>query len=162
MAEVLLALGSNLGKRLANLKNALALLEEQAAILAVSPVYQTEPVGIKEQPWFVNQTARIETALAPLPLLAFLKEIERRMGRESSERNGPRIIDLDILFYENLVLKTPELTIPHPRLAERRFVLEPLSEIAGEFLHPELGLSVRELKARLAEGEWAVKLNEGE
>jgi len=159
MAEAYLALGTNLGDRVENLKIALDLIRPQAQILKTSSLYETEPVGVKEQPWFLNQAALVETDLPPLELLGFLKGVEQQMGRQKVELNGPRLIDLDILFYENLILETPDLVIPHPRLHLRNFVLEPLNEIAPGFIHPVLGLSLRELKSGLNSPEWAVKLN---
>jgi len=159
MAKAYLALGTNLGDRVENLITALDLIRQKAQCIKTSSLYETEPVGVKEQPWFLNQAAQVETDLPPLELLDFLKGVERQMGREKAELNGPRLIDLDILFYENLILHTSELTIPHPRLYLRNFVLEPLNEIAPEFIHPVLGLSVRELKSGLNSPEWAVKLN---
>ena len=152
MATVYLGLGSNLGDRQGHLGRALAALASAPAIrvLAVSRFIETEPVGGPPgQGMYLNAAARIETDLEPTALLVELKSIERRLGRREGPRWGERPIDLDILLYDDLVLETPDLVIPHPRLAERRFVLEPLSEIAPDARDPRTGLSVRDLLARL-------------
>lgn len=153
MAKVYLGLGSNLGDREGNIAEALRRLSEKVHIEAVSSIYETEPVGYKEQPWFLNAACMGETELEPEELFGFAMGIEREMGREKRVRWGPRIIDIDILFYDDLVLNTPDLTIPHPRLHERRFVLVPLAELALDLVHPVLGLTVRELLERLRKTE---------
>lgn len=140
-----LGLGSNLGAREENLRRALLLLSERVEIVKLSSVYESEPVGFKEQPWFLNLVCEIRTRLSPRDLLRFAKEIERKLGRKPSFPNAPRPIDIDILFFGDLVLKTEDLVIPHPRLHERAFVLLPLSEIAPDLVHPELGLKIKEL-----------------
>lgn len=112
---------------------------------ALSPVYETEPWGFEEQPNFLNQVIQAETDLEPHELLDFLKELEKHMGRQQTIRYGPRVIDLDILFYDDLVIETPELTIPHPNMTKRSFVLVPLAEIAPELCHPVLGIKIRDL-----------------
>lgn len=135
-----LSLGSNLRDKRRNLKRALQLLENPSVrILRASSLYQTQPVGNADQPWFVNQAVEIETDLTPWVLLALLQTIEKKMGRTRTIMNGPRLIDLDILLAENTILDTPDLTIPHPRMAARNFILVPLSEIAPDALHPILG-----------------------
>ena len=147
MTIVYLALGTNLGDRLANLHAAIAALPPGVTRLAESPVYETPPWGFTDQPAFLNMALKGETRLAPLALLAFLKKLETRLGRTPSLRYGPRKIDIDILFYDDLVLDAPELTIPHPNLHERSFVLIPLADLAPKLVHPVLGKSVRELLA---------------
>ena len=142
-------MGANLGERDANLQAAVAALPPMVAVKALSPVYETPPWGVTEQPAFLNQVLRGETALAPGDVLRYLKSIEDRLGRKKSVRYGPRAIDLDILFYDQLVLDTPALTLPHPRLHERAFVLVPLADLAPDFLHPRRGQSVRELLAQV-------------
>lgn len=140
-----LCLGSNLGDREKNLTQALILLSQKANLDKVSSIYETEPVGYKEQPFFLNLACRITTDLSVEELLRLAKDIEYEMGRIPSFPNSPRLIDIDILFYGDMIMKTQNLTIPHPRLAERAFVLIPLAEIAPELIHPELGKSIAEL-----------------
>jgi 2-amino-4-hydroxy-6-hydroxymethyldihydropteridine diphosphokinase len=140
-----IAIGTNLGDRLANLRAALAALAPEIKALDESPVYETEPWGYVDQPPFLNMALRAGTDLAPHDLLDRLKGIEATLGRIPSFHNGPRLIDLDILFYDDLVLDTPALVIPHPRLHERAFVLVPLAKIAPDLVHPVLSLSVAQL-----------------
>lgn len=145
MAIAYLSLGSNLGHREANIRSALKMLGQEVQILKVSSLYETEPVGYKDQPWFLNCVCSIETDLSPQALLKFAKAIEKKVGRKRTIRFGPRPIDIDILFYEDLILDSPDLVIPHPRLAERAFVVVPLKEIAPNLIHPLLGLTIEEL-----------------
>ncbi len=141
-----LSLGSNLGARAANLRQAISSLEKLGAIQAVSSFYETEPVEVeREQPWFLNCAVALETQLGPEQLLERILALEIAMGRRRIEPKGPRTIDLDIIFLGDVVINTPELTIPHPAMQQRRFVLEPLAEIAPDFRHPVLKRSVREL-----------------
>jgi len=120
-----------------------------------SSLYKTEPVGGKDQPWFVNCVVEVRTVLKPRLLLSELKKIESDMGRQPAEKWGPRVIDLDILFYGQEIIREDDLTIPHPELHKRRFVLEPLNEIAPYIIHPVFGISVKGLLDRL-EGSGAV------
>jgi 2-amino-4-hydroxy-6-hydroxymethyldihydropteridine diphosphokinase len=139
---IYLALGTNLGNRLVNLRTAVAALMPAVTVLAESPVYETLPWGVIDQPDFLNMVLKGKTHLAPLALLAHLKHLETQLGRAPSMRYGPRLIDIDILFYDGLVLNTSELTIPHPHLQERAFVLVPLADLAPDFVHPVFGKSV--------------------
>jgi 2-amino-4-hydroxy-6-hydroxymethyldihydropteridine diphosphokinase len=142
---VYLALGSNLGNRLANLKEAIASLPPQMEVKARSNVYETQPWGYEDQEKFLNQVLRVETYLKPEPLLKHLKRLEVALGRKPTFQNGPRLIDIDILFYDDLVLYSPALMIPHPHLHERGFVLVPLMDIASDLVHPVRKKSIREL-----------------
>jgi 2-amino-4-hydroxy-6-hydroxymethyldihydropteridine diphosphokinase len=142
---VYIALGTNLGDRLANLRAAIQSMPPDVHVLTESHVYETPPWGYKDQPAFLNMVVKAETDLEPEPLLQHLKQLEAQLGREKSVRWGPRLIDLDILFYDNLILDTPPLVIPHPRLHERGFVLVPLTDVAAEYMHPILGEFVWEL-----------------
>ncbi len=153
MAVVYLALGANLGDREKNLQDALAQLGEFVHITATSSIYETEPVGVKEQPWFLNQVLAGTTTLSPVDLLRRVKKIETEMGRSEGIRFGPRPIDIDILFYDRLIELSPALTIPHPRLHARAFVLVPLAEIAPDLVHPRLRVPVRTLLDRLGPSE---------
>ncbi|MDH7576685.1 MAG: 2-amino-4-hydroxy-6-hydroxymethyldihydropteridine diphosphokinase [Bacillota bacterium] len=143
--RVYLGLGSNLGDRVANLRLARRELgsHPQIRINRASSIYESEPVGFLDQGWFLNQVVEIETSLDPDDLLHVLQEIENRLGRKREIRWGPRLIDLDILLFENCSLTGPGLTVPHPRMYERNFVLVPLNEIAPDLLHPD-GRSTRE------------------
>ncbi len=153
VALVYLALGTNLGDREENLRRALRYLGAMVIIRDRSPIYETEPWGIADQPRFLNMVVSGETGLTPHELLELLKSIERAMGRTQGIRYGPRVIDLDILFYDDLLITTVDLVVPHPHLAERRFVLVPLADIAPDLVHPELGASIRALKTRLPEDD---------
>lgn len=142
---IYLALGSNLGNRLANLKSAISNLPPQMDVKKKSPVYETPPWGYVDQPAFLNQVVMAETYMEPENLLSHLKRLETVLGREPTFENGPRVIDIDILFYDDLILDSPPLIIPHPRLHTRGFVLMPLNDIAPDLVHPVLGKSVSEL-----------------
>ena len=144
---VYLALGSNLDNRLANLKRAVAALSPQMEVQAKSHVYETPPWGYEDQPKFLNQVIKVKTYLEPEPLFKHIKRLEATLGRKTSFQNGPRLIDIDILFYDDLVLNTASLVIPHPRLHERGFVLLPLMDIDPELVHPVHKKSVREMVA---------------
>ena len=141
------ALGSNLGDRLANLNQAIASLPPQMEVKAKSQVYETPPWGFDDQPKFLNQVIKVTTYLDHEPLLKHLKRLEVALGRKESFPNGPRLIDLDLLFYDDRVLNTPSLVIPHPRLQERGFVLLPLMDIDPDLVHPLSKKSVREMAA---------------
>ncbi len=153
MATVYLALGSNLGDREKNLQEGRERIAAFVSITRVSSIYETEPVGVKEQPWFLNQVVAGTTLLSPVDLLRRVKKIETEMGRTEGIRFGPRPIDIDILFYDRLIELSPILTLPHPRLHERAFVLTPLAEIAPELVHPRLRVPVRALLERLPSPE---------
>jgi 2-amino-4-hydroxy-6-hydroxymethyldihydropteridine diphosphokinase len=150
------ALGSNLesrfGDREANLREAIRRIAALGEVRAVSSFFDTEPVGYLAQPRFLNGALVMETELGPVDLLRGLLGVERAMGRErdGAVAKGPRVIDLDLLLFGDVMMATEELTLPHPEMVERRFVLEPLAEVAGEWVHPVVGVTVRELLSRLS------------
>ena len=150
---VYLALGSNMGNRLANLKAAISNVTPQMTVKKKSSVYETPPWGFKEQDAFLNQVIKVKTSLAPEPLLRHLKRLEVALGRVPNFQNGPRLIDIDILFFDNMIIETPPLIVPHPRLHERAFVLVPLAEIEPDFSHPILQKSVSKLLEDLDRSE---------
>ena len=155
--EVYLSLGSNLGDREDNLQKAIKLISERMHVGKVSSVYETEPVGDASQPRYLNQVCQFFTTLPPAALLALLKGFESQLGRNTPS-GAPRIIDIDILFYGDQVVKTPELAIPHPRLTERAFVLIPLSEVAPAFVHPVNHETVKQLLNELKDKRGVVKI----
>jgi 2-amino-4-hydroxy-6-hydroxymethyldihydropteridine diphosphokinase len=153
-----LSLGSNIGNRESHLGDALARLRALGRVGAVSSLYETEPVEFTDQPWFLNCVVLLETNATPAQMLANLLAIEQEMGRVRNQKKGPRTIDIDILLFGEAIVDSPELTIPHPAMHQRRFVLEPLAEIAPEIQHPILKETIRRLLEELPEGPAVRKL----
>ncbi|HBY07784.1 MAG TPA: 2-amino-4-hydroxy-6-hydroxymethyldihydropteridine diphosphokinase [Chloroflexi bacterium] len=146
---IYIALGTNLGDRLANLQSAIRQMPPEVTILAQSPIYQTPPWGYADQPDFLNQVVMAETNLPPQALLDYLKALEVRVGRTPTFRYGPRVVDLDILFYGDLIYAQAGLQIPHPKLHERAFVVIPLYDLNPDFRHPLTGQTIREMRSSL-------------
>lgn len=157
MFNAYIGIGSNLGNRTENCIAALDAISNFIVIESVSSFYETDPKGVEDQPKFINAVAKVSTLLSPLNLLNSLKEVERQLGREKKERWGPRVIDLDLLLYEDFILDSQELTLPHKELHRRRFVLEPLCEIEPWLEHPVLKQTVSTILKNL-EDEKAVTL----
>ncbi len=151
--QAYLSLGSNVGDRAANLNTAISRLGGLGKVVAVSSFYETEPVELTAQPWFLNCALRLETEKTPRQLLEGILAMEQEMGRRREQKKGPRNIDIDILLFGDAIIETQGLTIPHPAMHERRFVLEPLAEIAPEARHPVLKKTVRELRDALPPGQ---------
>jgi 2-amino-4-hydroxy-6-hydroxymethyldihydropteridine diphosphokinase len=153
-----LSLGSNLGDRAANLRAAVAQLDVAGRLLAVSSFYETQPVDVPDQPWFLNCVAAIETEKTPRELLQLALHVETAMGRLRMRKKGPRNIDIDIVLFGDRVVDQPGLKIPHPGMHQRRFVLEPLAEIAPKARHSELGKTAQELLEALPVGQTVRRL----
>ncbi|MGC9045127.1 MAG: 2-amino-4-hydroxy-6-hydroxymethyldihydropteridine diphosphokinase [Thermodesulfovibrio sp.] len=146
MHRVFLSIGSNIGEKEKNCLQAIAILEQSGLIInKTSSIYITKPWGFKNQPDFANMAVEAFTDFDPRELLQLIKKIEKQMGRKSTIKYGPRIIDIDIIFYDNLIYESENLNIPHPLMHKRYFVLKPLVEIAPDFVHPVLGLTIKEL-----------------
>jgi 2-amino-4-hydroxy-6-hydroxymethyldihydropteridine diphosphokinase len=158
--RVYLSLGSNMGDRAANLKTAIECLGKLGKVLAVSSFYETEPVEFAAQPWFLNCAVELDTEKMPKQLLAAILDIEKEMGRRRIQKKGPRTLDIDILLFGNSIVKMKGLTIPHPAMHERRFVLEPLAEIAPEARHPIFQRTIRELRDELLPGQEVKRASE--
>ena len=159
MNKVFIGIGSNLGDRISYCKKAIDEISGFAKITQASSLYETDPIGKEDQPNFINCIVEISTDLSPQNLLKDLNSVEEKLGRVRHEKWGPRTIDLDIIFYNELVINDENLEIPHPRAHQRRFVLEPLSEIAPEFIHPKLNLSVSELLKKIDDHKSVKKLD---
>jgi 2-amino-4-hydroxy-6-hydroxymethyldihydropteridine diphosphokinase len=155
---VYLSLGSNLGDRAENLQTAIAKLGEFGTVVAVSSFYETEPVELTAQPWFLNCVAKFDTEKMPRQLISAILSLEQSMGRQRKQKKGPRTIDIDVLLFGSSIIEIPSLTVPHPRLHERRFVLEPLAEIAPEARHPVFKRTVRQLRDALPAGQTVKKM----
>lgn len=152
-----LSLGSNVGDRDAHLRDALARMGSLGRVPAVSSFYETEPIEVTDQPWFLNCAAALETTQTASQVMAALLQIEQEMGRRRTQKKGPRTIDLDILLFGDEIADSPALTIPHPGMHQRRFVLAPLAEIAPDLRHPVFNKTIRELLAELPAGQLVCK-----
>ncbi len=162
MKRVFLSLGSNLGERVAHLQSAIdALIAGGLTVRRVSPLYRTEPVDFQPQSWFANCVVEIATDLMPMQLLKTLKNLERALGRRPGVSKGPRTIDIDILLYENVVVRSAALTIPHARLSDRRFVLAPLRDLEPNLRHPVTQRNVMEMLAETADKSRVLRMKEG-
>jgi 2-amino-4-hydroxy-6-hydroxymethyldihydropteridine diphosphokinase len=158
---VYLSLGSNVGEREENLRAAIARLGGLGEVVAVSTFYETEPMEFREQPWFLNCAVALKTTLMPRQFLSRILKIEAEMGRRRTRVKGPRTIDIDLLLFGNSIVHTSQLDVPHPALHLRRFVLEPLAEIAPEARHPVLKRTMRELREALPRDAGQVKRHVG-
>ncbi len=158
MSSFLLGLGANLDEPVSRLEEAVRAIADFAEIEAVSSIYRSEPVGFADQPDFYNIVCRGSSPLSPPDLLARVMTVESGMGRRRTRRNGPRVIDIDILAFADVVLETPDLIVPHPRMAAREFVLVPLIEIAPEWRHPVTGLTAADMLAKLGSRRWVERV----
>jgi 2-amino-4-hydroxy-6-hydroxymethyldihydropteridine diphosphokinase len=157
--QVYISLGSNVGDRQSHLRDAIAHLRAQGRVVSVSSFYETEPVDFTEQAWFLNCAVSLETTRAPEQLMAAVLQIEVEMGRRRIQPKGPRIIDIDILLFGDEVINSPALTVPHPAMQDRRFVLQPLAEIAPTVRHPVLRKTIVELLEVLPAGQTVQKIS---
>ncbi|MCD8538402.1 MAG: 2-amino-4-hydroxy-6-hydroxymethyldihydropteridine diphosphokinase [Leadbetterella sp.] len=161
MFRVFLGIGSNLGDKAEHIRTALQRIRARIGSLKnISAIYETEPWGVEGQDSYYNLAAEVETPLFPLQLLEAIRQIEQECGRERKERWGSRTLDIDLLFFENYYFTLPDLTVPHPRLTERNFVLYPMAEISGSFVHPGNRLTVSELKERSPDAGWINKIRD--
>jgi 2-amino-4-hydroxy-6-hydroxymethyldihydropteridine diphosphokinase len=158
---VYLSLGSNLGQRQKQLRAAIERLGTLGRVVSISSFYETQPVEVTDQPWFLNCAVALETNRSPQELLAEILAIERDMGRERTRKKGPRKIDIDILLFGDQIIQSPQLSIPHPAMHRRRFALEPLAEIAAEVRHPLLKKTVKELLAELRDSQVVCRFEPG-
>jgi len=159
MKRAFLSLGSNLGDRVENIRAAVAALPSAGIeVVRTSSLYRTEPVDVRAQPWFVNCVAEVSTELMPLRLLKALQRVEKSLGRRRGSPKGPRTIDIDILLYENAVIRSLALTVPHERLTERRFILVPLDELQTNLRHPVLRTTVAEMLRATSDTSRVVRL----
>jgi len=154
---VYLSLGSNLGDREANLRNAIERLRGVGNPIAISSFYETEPIDVVSQPWFLNCAVKLDTEKMPRQLITAILSLEQEMGRQRKQQKAPRTIDIDILLFGSSIIEIPSLTIPHARMHERRFVLEPLAEIAPDARHPIFKRTIRELREALPPGQTVKK-----
>ena len=158
MVEAYIAFGSNIGDREANINRAFEVLKQKIKIIKTSSLYETKPMYLENQEWFLNGAAKVDTELKPKELLGFLKSTEKKLGRKEAGRNGPRIIDLDILFYGDQILNENDLHVPHPKIQERAFVLVPLAEIEPNLIHPVYKKSISKLLSELKYDKSEIKL----
>lgn len=149
MHTVFLALGSNVGNKKQNIKQAVTLLKKHVHKIKSAKLYETQPMYYEDQDLFINTVIQGQTLLSPKELLAFVKHAERELGRQKRFQNGPREIDIDILFYDQLIYESVELIIPHPKISERAFVLEPFADLDPDFVHPQLKKTIKQMLSAL-------------
>lgn len=157
MSVAYLSLGSNLGDREANIRECIVRLAALGKVIKTSSLFETEPMERQDQPWFLNCAVQLETELSPRELLAGIQKIEAELGRNRVVDKGPRTIDIDILLFDNQIVSDTDLKIPHPAMTRRRFVLEPLSEIAANVVHPRVRKTIAAMRSELPEGEGHVR-----